>query len=270
MTRRVLARAAALTGSPESVAALAARRLRGCVDALWLTDRAPPAGLDLPVLREAPDAVRAPAIEALAAGDARVLADAVRSWLGAPTGPVYVDGAEAAALLAGPGGRAAERRWAALAGLLLSLPGPTALPLGLLAGGFGANDVVDADAWAGLHPEEAGLRERMADAAGRLLSAQAAHPAFGGLTTWRAPDAGPSVFCLIRDAASASDGPVSIQRSRLVCLVNVTPAEQLVSLDWRALLGTRNAIRDLVTGVRFNVHGPSLGLAPYQTAWTAV
>ncbi|MCS6772689.1 MAG: hypothetical protein NZ693_01055 [Thermoflexales bacterium] len=41
----------------------------------------------------------------------------------------------------------------------------------------------------------------------------------------------------------------------------------MVQLPWRALLGTNNAVRDLVSGARLSVHGPSLKLAPYAIRW---
>jgi hypothetical protein len=49
--------------------------------------------------------------------------------------------------------------------------------------------------------------------------------------------------------------------------VNCSDAGQLVSIPWRKLLGTNNAVKDLVNGARINVHGPSLELAPYEVRW---
>lgn len=70
--------------------------------------------------------------------------------------------------------------------------------------------------------------------------------------------------------SATSTVPAPVHQRRVVCLVNVSSQEQLVSVDWRAVLGTRHAIRDLVSGVRFNVHGPSLALQPFQVLWATI
>jgi glycosidase len=93
----------------------------------------------------------------------------------------------------------------------------------------------------------------------QLLRARATCPAFHPFGDQRALDAGPAVFALLR---SAPDG-----NSRLLCLVNVSAQPQLVHLPWRALLGTNNAVRDLISGARLSVHGPALALAPYEARW---
>jgi hypothetical protein len=114
-------------------------------------------------------------------------------------------------------------------------------------------------------------------AGAKLRAICQSHAAFAADTTLELLDVahagadGNSVFALARTAAPATPpSPFAMQRNRVVCLVNVSASEQLVSLDWRTLLGTRNAIRDLVSGIRFNVHGPSLSLQPYQVLWATV
>ena len=93
-----------------------------------------------------------------------------------------------------------------------------------------------------------------------LMRARAGHAAFHpsaqqcALTT-----AAPAAFTLFR---SSPDG-----RAALISLINCSDAGQLVSIPWRKLLGTNNAVKDLVNGARINVHGPSLELAPYEVRW---
>lgn len=103
----------------------------------------------------------------------------------------------------------------------------------------------------------------------KLIRTRAAHEAFAPGSRNQVLDLPAEVFGVLR-WADTKQLPLMMQRSKLVCLVNVSAQAQLVTLDWRALLGTRHAIRDLVTGVRFNVHGPSLELQPYQVLWATV
>ena len=102
------------------------------------------------------------------------------------------------------------------------------------------------------------------------LRTRAAHEAFTPGARQQRVELPDEVFGLMRWVAPVEGSPLMMQRGRVVCLVNVSAEEQLVSLDWRALLGTRNAIRDLISGVRFNVHGPSLELQPYQVLWATL
>ncbi len=93
-----------------------------------------------------------------------------------------------------------------------------------------------------------------------LIRARAGHAAFHPSATQRAlVTAAPAAFTLFR---SSPDG-----RAALISLVNCSDADQLVSIPWRKLLGTNNAVKDLVNGARINVHGPSLELAPYEVRW---
>jgi hypothetical protein len=93
-----------------------------------------------------------------------------------------------------------------------------------------------------------------------LVRARAGHLAFHPAAQQRAlVTASPAAFTLFR---SSPDG-----RAALVSLVNCSDAGQLVSIPWRKLLGTNNAVKDLVNGARINVHGPSLELAPYEVRW---
>ncbi len=103
----------------------------------------------------------------------------------------------------------------------------------------------------------------------KLLRTRATHEAFASISLNQTLDLPAEILGVLR-WADAPQLPLMMQRSKLVCLVNVSAQAQLVSLDWRTLLGTRHAIRDLVTGVRFNVHGPSLELQPYQVMWATV
>ncbi len=102
-------------------------------------------------------------------------------------------------------------------------------------------------------------RARVFSQLAHLLRARATCPALHPFSDQRALDAGPAVFALLRHAPS--------DRQRLLCLVNVSPQPQLVHLPWRALLATNNAVRDLISGARLSVHGPSLALAPYEARW---
>ena len=108
------------------------------------------------------------------------------------------------------------------------------------------------------------------DSLAKLLRTRASHEAFTPGAQQQRFELPDEVFGLMRWAAPIEKSPLMMQRGRVVCLVNVSTEEQLVSLDWRALLGTRNAIRDLISGVRFNVHGPSLALQPYQVMWATL
>jgi hypothetical protein len=96
----------------------------------------------------------------------------------------------------------------------------------------------------------------------KLLRIRAEHSAFASQSRSEALDAPIEIFTMQRCTSE--------QRNKIISMVNVSPQAQLISLDWRALLGTRHAIRDLVTGVRFNVHGPSLELQPYQVMWATL
>lgn len=269
-----VARAARLSGAPEAVARLARARLDGRVAGVWLTDTTPDeraAVAQRVALLEPAVPVRvAPIAAALADGDARLLGDWVRGQPDLSGDWLVADHAAAIAWLAGLGGRAAERAAVALAGALLSLPGNPVLPLSLIAGCFGAGDCIDADRWAEAEEDGPSSQTRVGDAVERLLRARAALPGFAAGGASQIPDAGPGALLVIRDAPGGDGTPMSVQRGRTVCLVNLTGDERLVSPDWRALLGTRNAIRDQVTGVRFNVHGPSLGLAPWQVVWATI
>ncbi len=93
-----------------------------------------------------------------------------------------------------------------------------------------------------------------------LMRARAGHLAFHPSATQRAlTTVVPAAFTIFR---SSPDG-----RAALISLVNCSDAGQLVSIPWRKLLGTNNAVKDLVNGARINVHGPSLELAPYEIRW---
>jgi hypothetical protein len=269
-----MARATRLSGAPDAMSRLAAARLDGRVAGVWLTEAtsAERAAVSPRVaLLEPPGTVRvAPIAAALAGGDARLLGDWARGQADLSGDWLVADHAAAMAWLARLGGRAAERATVALAGALLSLPGIPVLPLSLIAGRFGAGDRVDADRWAEAEEDGPSSQNRVGDAVERLLRARAALPAFVADGLSQIPDAGPGALLVIRDAPGGDGTPMSVQRGRTVCITNLTGDERLVSPDWRALLGTRNAIRDQVTGVRFNVHGPSLGLAPWQVVWATI
>ena len=100
-------------------------------------------------------------------------------------------------------------------------------------------------------------RARVFSRLAHLLRARATCPALHPFGDQRVLDAGPAIFALLRSAPD--------DRSHLLCLVNVSAQPQLVHLPWRALLGTN--MRDLISGARLSVHGPSLELAPYQARW---
>jgi sucrose phosphorylase len=93
----------------------------------------------------------------------------------------------------------------------------------------------------------------------RLLQVRATQPAFDPFGEQQVMDLNPAVFAVLRHAP---DG-----KSRALCLVNCSADEQLVQAPWRSALGTNNAVRDLITGARLNVHGPSLELEPYEVRW---
>lgn len=93
-----------------------------------------------------------------------------------------------------------------------------------------------------------------------LMRARAGHVALHPSATQRAlVTASPAACTLFRASA---DG-----RAALISLINCSAEDQLVSIPWRQLLGTNNAVKDLVNGARINVHGPSLELAPYEVRW---
>ena len=75
-----------------------------------------------------------------------------------------------------------------------------------------------------------------------------------------AVDLGSRVFGLLRVS------PIN-PMDRVLCLINISNEHELVSPDFRGLLGTRNAVHDLVKNRTFNVHGPSFMLQPYQVCW---
>lgn len=98
-----------------------------------------------------------------------------------------------------------------------------------------------------------------------LLRARAEHPAFHPFGEQRVLDCGPAVFALLRTAPD--DHSSRGDRRRVLCLVNASAEAQLVRVPWRSVLGTNNAVRDLVGGARLNVHGPSLELGAYDVRW---
>jgi hypothetical protein len=57
---------------------------------------------------------------------------------------------------------------------------------------------------------------------------------------------------------------------RALCIANCATQPRLIQVPWRKLLGTNNAARDLVSGARLSVHGPSLELDPYEVRWMTV
>ncbi len=270
----VVARASRLRGGPEALARLAAARLDGRVAGVWLTDATPSERAAVArhvALVEPPARIQvAPIAAALAGADARLIGDWARGRTDLTGSWLTTDLAAVAAWLSGLGGRAAERASAGLAGCLLSLPGVAVLPLSLIAGHLSADDAVDADRWAIEKGEGPSSQTRVSDAVERLMRVRATLPGFAAGGACQAPDAGPGVLLVIRDAPGGDGTPMGVQRGRVVCITNLTGDERLVSPDWRALLGTRNAIRDQVSGVRFNVHGPSLGLAPWQVVWATI
>lgn len=270
----VVARASRLRGGPEALARLADARLEARVAGVWLTEATPDERAAVAphvALVEPPAHLRvAPIVAALAGADARLLGDWARGQTDLTGAWLVIEHAAAAAWLASLTGRAAERASAALTGALLALPGTAVLPLSLIAGRLSAEDEIDADRWAAAEDEGPSSRTRVGDAVARLLRARATLPGFAAGGASQIPDAGPGVLLVIRDAPGGDGTPMGVQRGRTVCITNLTGDERLVSPDWRALLGTRNAIRDQVTGVRFNVHGPSLSLAPWQVVWATV
>ena len=109
------------------------------------------------------------------------------------------------------------------------------------------------------------------DALVRLLRVRAEHTAFDDESEQHPMELPLEICAVVRTARAAeTSSGLPLHQRRVVCLVNVSAQEQLVSVDWRAVLGTRHAIRDLVSGVRFNVHGPSLALQPYQVLWATL
>jgi hypothetical protein len=96
-----------------------------------------------------------------------------------------------------------------------------------------------------------------------LAQTHAANAILSAASSCAALNLGAHVFALMRHIGDALN-------ARVICLTNVSHEDQLISPDWRALLGTRNAIHNLLTRTRFNVHGPSILLRPYQTLWATV
>ncbi len=114
------------------------------------------------------------------------------------------------------------------------------------------------------------LQKRIYDGVTKLVRARAAHSAFAAKAVQEMLSLTDGVWSLIRTTPQVDASPLNLQTGRVVCLTNLSAEEQLVSADWRALLGTRHAVRDLFTGTRFNVHGPSLALQAYQVMWVTV
>ncbi len=77
---------------------------------------------------------------------------------------------------------------------------------------------------------------------------------------WRVVGLGQRVFAVVRSAGVNG-------MDRVLCMMNISNEHELVSPDFRVLLGTRNAVHDLISNRRFNVHGPSFLLQPYQSRW---
>jgi sucrose phosphorylase len=117
--------------------------------------------------------------------------------------------------------------------------------------------------------ERARLEAELADGVSRraqvfrrlshLLRVRGAHAAFHPHGAQRVIECGRAIFALLR---TSPDG-----RSRALCLVNCTDETQLVHVPWRDVLGTNNAVLDLVSGVRMTVHGPSFELGPHEVRW---
>lgn len=118
--------------------------------------------------------------------------------------------------------------------------------------------------------ETQSMSKRLYDGITKLVRVRESHPAFANTVAQQALDLAQGVVCVVRTAPQTDASPLAMQTGRVVCLTNLSPEEQLVSVDWRALLGTRNAVRDLLNGTRFNVHGPSLALQAYQVMWVTV
>jgi hypothetical protein len=76
-------------------------------------------------------------------------------------------------------------------------------------------------------------------------------------TPIRLLDYGPAVMAVLREPL---DG------RKTLCLTHVGADETLAPVPWRQILGTTN-VRDLVSGVRLAVHGPSFALGPFETRW---
>ena len=93
-----------------------------------------------------------------------------------------------------------------------------------------------------------------------LLRVRAARAEFHPAAPQKIIDLGPRVFGVLR---TSRENP----GDHVLCLINVSGGHELVSPDFRALLGTRNAVHDLISNRRFNVHGPSILLQPYQVRW---
>ncbi len=105
------------------------------------------------------------------------------------------------------------------------------------------------------HTLRAVIFKRLSD----LLRARRSVQAFDPFGDQEVLECGKGVFGVLRIASD--------DRVRALCLSNVCPEEQLVSLPWRRLLGTNNAARDAISGSRLSLHGPSIKLKPYQTLW---
>ena len=109
--------------------------------------------------------------------------------------------------------------------------------------------------------------KRLLDGITRLVRVRQAHEAFHPQAALEVLTLTDGVWSIVRTATQPDRSPLTLQNGRVVCLTNLSAEEQLISVDWRAVLGTRNSVRDLLTGTRFNVHGPSLALQAYQVMW---
>ncbi|MEO6062472.1 MAG: sugar phosphorylase [Thermoflexales bacterium] len=97
-----------------------------------------------------------------------------------------------------------------------------------------------------------GLRRRVFDGLSVLLRARAAHPAFDPFSPQEVLDLGSAVFAVQRSHGG----------DRVTCIVNVTGAAQLVSVD---SLGAH----DLVAGRAIHLSDGALRLEPFQVIWAA-
>jgi hypothetical protein len=73
----------------------------------------------------------------------------------------------------------------------------------------------------------------------------------------------PAILATLRPRADADGG------GKLLCLTNFAHETQLVPVPWRRVLGSAN-VRDLVSGVRLAVHGPSFEMRAYDVRWLVV
>jgi sucrose phosphorylase len=113
--------------------------------------------------------------------------------------------------------------------------------------------------------EPGSLRRTVFDGMTAMLRARATCRAFDPFGEQQVLDLGPEAFAVLRMTERNANF-----KDRAVCLVNVTNDDIFLNVDWRSMLGTRHAIHNLITGTKFNVHGPSLMLRPYQVMWATV